>query len=503
MTMAAGPRNRARLSAIDFAAALSCHRSGTPPGKSGAADRENAMARVRTVDVSRVIDERGISRFNIGLLIFAFFIVLIDGYDIAAIGFAAPALARAWNITDQSTLGPVLGASLIGMLVGAPVLGLIGDRFGRRRAIISSCLIFGVFTWAAVLSTAPSQLAWLRFFAGIGIGGFMPNIVALTAEFAPRRYRATMVVLMFTGVGFGGGLPGLVAATLVPSYGWQILFTIGGTVPLLVAAVCWIGLPESVKYLTLVPERRADLVRLLKRVRPDLSFGDDVQFALADEKQYPGLSPRKLFGDGLGLITPLLWLLFVLNLMGYFFLLSWTPFLLASANLPMSKAAIAQTFFQLGGTAGGIALCRPMDNRGLWPVAILFVLAVPAVALIGYVGTISETLLMTVEFFAGFCVLGLQLGLNATAAAIYPTSFRSNGIGWALGVGRVGAIVGPILGGYLIAMHLPVQRLFVFASIPFAVGAVACIVLAQLYVTRFHGAGLGQRDQLDDAIKSG
>jgi AAHS family 4-hydroxybenzoate transporter-like MFS transporter len=275
-------------------------------------------------------------------------------------------------------------------------------------------------------------------------------------------------------------------------------------VPLLVALVCWIGLPESIKYLTITPSRRADLLRLLKRLRPELTFAPDSRFVIPDEKQYAGVSPKYLFKDGLALITPLLWLLFVLNLMGYFFLLSWTPFLLGAAHLPVSKAALAQTFFQLGGACGGWMLCRPMDKKGLMPVTILFVLAVPAVALIGYVGPVSEPLLMIVEFIGGFCVLGLQLGLNATAASIYPTSLRSNGTGWALGIGRCGAIFGPVLGGFLIAMHLPVEQLFLLAALPFAIGAVACYVLTQLYVGRFQGSGLGQRDTLESAVaKSG
>ena len=278
----------------------------------------------------------------------------------------------------------------------------------------------------------------------------------------------------------------------MPIHGRQILFIIGGVVPILVAIVCWFGLPESVKYLAITEGKRAQLLTLLRRVCPDRSFGDQTEFVIRDERQCAGWSPRHLFGDGLALITPLLWLLFVLNLMGYFLLVSWTPLLLTSAHLPLSKAVLAQTLFQLGGAAGGLALCRPMDNRGLMPVTVLFAVAVPAVASIGYLGTMSEPLLMIVEFCAGFCILGLQLGLNATAASIYPTSFRSNGAGWALGIGRFGAIVGPVLGGVLIAMRFPVEHLFLLAAIPFAIGAVACYALTRLYVARFQGGGLGQ-----------
>jgi AAHS family 4-hydroxybenzoate transporter-like MFS transporter len=459
------------------------------------------MAQAQTVDVSRLLDERGISGFNIRLVIFAFLIVLFDGYDITAMGFAAPHLIRAWHITDEAALGPVLGATLVGMLLGAPLLGYVGDRFGRKKAIILSLLIFGGFTWICAFATSLSQLVYLRLLAGIGLGGMMPNIIALTAEFAPRRYRATMIIVMFTGVSFGGGLPGAVAARLVPHYGWPVLFVVGGIVPIVVAIICAVGMPESIKHLVVKGNRRAEVVRLLTSLRLGRSFPPDAQFVIRDEKQRAGFSPKHLFSDGLGLITPLLWLLFVVNLMGYFFLMSWTPVLLGSAHIPLDKAAIAVALFQFGGAVGGWVLCRPMDTKGLMPITVLFALAVPAVVLIGYLGTISEPLLMIIEFVAGFCVLGLQFGLNAVSAMIYPTSFRSNGSGWALGVGRVGAIVGPVLGGVLITMF-PVRQLYVLAAIPFLVGTVACFILARLYRERFQGHGMAQRDHLESAEPS-
>jgi MFS transporter, AAHS family, 4-hydroxybenzoate transporter len=481
---------------------LVSHDQRKAPRQKGAV-REDVMAQSRTIDITRLIDERGVSRFHIGLVVFAFFIVMIDGYDIAALGFAIPSLVRQWHITDQASLGPALSASLLGMLIGAPALGALGDRVGRKHAINVSLISFGVCTWLTVLTNSIGQIALLRLLAGIGIGGFMPNIIALIGEFAPRNFRATLIIVSFVGVGFGGGMPGPVAALLVPDHGWQILFTIGGIGPLVVALVCWVGLPESIKYLALTPSRRADLLGLLRRMRPDLTFGPETNFTIADEKQYRGLSPRHLFADGLALITPLLWLLFIFNLMGYFFLVSWTPFLLSAAHLPMSQAAIAQTVFQIGATIGSFILCRPIDRMGLWPIAILFTLAVPCVALIGILGPISRSLLMTTEFFGGVCVLGLQGGINATAASIYPTSFRSNGTGWALGMGRVGAMLGPVLGGVLIARHLPLDMLFLIAAIPFAIGAALCFWLAQLYVVRFKGTGLGQRAALDSVAAAG
>ena len=449
------------------------------------------------MDVSRIIDERKVDAFNVKLVAFSFLIVLLDGYDITAISFAAPELIKAWGITDRSALGPVFSASLLGMLFGAPGLGYVGDRYGRRIAIVASSLIFGAFTWGAVLASSLNELMILRFLAGIGIGGLLPNAIALNAEFAPKRFRATMIILMFTGVTFGGALPGVVSVALVPKYGWQVLFVIGGVLPIVAAVAAALALPESIKYLVVKGGRRAQIAALLAKMEPGLRVDANTEFTIQGEKAYAGFSVKQLFGDGLGAITPLLWLLFVINLLVFYFLLSWTPTLLTSANVPIAKAAIATTLFQLGGTVGGLVLARPMDKMGLTPVALLFAASVPVIAAIGYVGVRSEALLMIVVFLGGFCVLGLQFGLNATAAMIYPTSIRSNGAGWALGVGRVGSIAGPLVGGALIAMKAPVQQLYVIAAVPLLVGAIACFVLMRLYVGRFRGRGLGERDTQD------
>ena len=461
------------------------------------------MSERQAIDVAQIIDQRKVDWFNVRLVFFSFLIVLFDGYDISAVGFAAPELIKAWGITDRSALGPVFSASLVGMLFGAPALGYIGDRYGRKIAIILSCLIFGAFTWMAVLATSLNHLLWLRFLAGIGIGGLMPNAIALNAEFAPKRLRATMIILMFTGVTFGGALPGLVSVALVPQHGWQILFSIGGVFPIIAAVCVALWCPESIKFLVLKGGKGGQVAKLLRQLQRGVPVDPNAEFVVRDEKRYGEFSIRQLFGDGLAVITPLLWLLFVANLMAFYFLLSWTPTLLTSANLPIAKAAIATTLFQLGGTIGGLVLARPIDKMGLAPVTLLFALAVPVVASIGYVGRISEPLLMIIVFLGGFCVLGLQFGLNATSAMIYPTAFRSNGAGWALGVGRVGSIVGPLVGGLLISMKLPVQQLYLWAAVPFLVGAVACFILERLYVARFQGRGLGRRDSMERAPSSG
>jgi AAHS family 4-hydroxybenzoate transporter-like MFS transporter len=293
-----------------------------------------------------------------------------------------------------------------------------------------------------------------------------------------------MIVVMFTGTPLGAAIPGAVSAWLMPSSGWTILFTIGGIVSILVAVASAYWLPESVKYLALQPSRSAETARLVRAIRPDIAIGPGARFLITDEKQYTGVSPKHLFSDGMALATPLLWLLFIVNMMGYFFILSWTPTLLSSASVSMAYAAIATSLFQLGGIVGSWCMARPIDKMGLLPLVILFVVTGPIVASIGFVGAISLPLLMSVMFCAGFGVLGLQISLNVTAALIYPTSLRANGSGWAQGIGRVGSIVGPLLGGILIAARMPVDQLYLWSALPFVIGAVACFALMRLLERR-------------------
>lgn len=448
----------------------------------------------RTIDISRLIDDSGVNPFNIWLVVFCFFLVLIDGYDIGAAAFAAPALIKAWAIADRAALGTLFSASLFGILFGSPLFGYVGDRFGRKVAIIGSLSTFGVLTLAACWAKALDQLIYLRFLAGIGIGGLLPNAIALNAEYAPRQYRATMVIVMFCGITVGGAVPGAVAASLVPEYGWQVLFALGGIVPIIAALAAGLWLPESIKHLVVKRGRQAEIAHLVRRIAPGTMVENDTRFVVEGKQKYEGFSPAYLFRDGLALITPLLWICFATNLMGFYFLMSWMPTLLTSANLPPSAAAYATSCFQIGGTLGGLMLSVLMDKKGLIPVSVLFLCAIPVVGAIGYAAiSSSEMLLMVIIFFAGFCVLGLQFGLNATSAMIYPTSFRSNGSGWAFAIGRFGSVAGPMVGGALIARHLALQDLYLWATVPFIVGGLASIGLARLYTATFQGGTLGQR----------
>jgi AAHS family 4-hydroxybenzoate transporter-like MFS transporter len=273
----------------------------------------------------------------------------------------------------------------------------------------------------------------------------------------------------------------------VPTYGWQILFYVGGIAPIVVALFAMVGLPESIKFMALHESHRGRLARVLTTMYPGLSVPSDAKFVIEDERQFAGFNPAYLFRDGLALITPLLWLMFALNLMGYFFLLSWMPTLLTTAGLPPATGALAGVALQVGGTVGAILMCRWLDRRRFFAIAILFVAAVPIVGSIGFlVGSVPS--LLIAAFLAGFCVLGIQSGINVAGALVYPTSLRANGSGWELGIGRVGSIIGPMLGALFVA--LPVQQLYLWSAIPFALGAIVCIAIHRLNQARLHNDAL-------------
>jgi len=438
------------------------------------------MAVEAEVQVSHFLDQHGLGAFQIKLIIWSVLLAMIDGYDIGAIAFAAPSLIKEWHIAPKA-LGLVLSASNIGVLFGSQIFGWVGDRYGRKTALILSNLLFGIFTFIAAYSTNLTELTWLRFFAGLGIGGVIPNLVAINAESAPRNLRATLAIIAVGLVPLGGALAGFAAAALVPQYGWQILFEIGGIVPVVFALAAIVTLPESIKFMTLHESHRGKMEALLTSIRPDYQAPPNARFVIEDEKQLPS-SPIYLFGNGLAAITPLTWLMFACNLMGYFFLISWTPTLMGAAHVPPQTAALAGAALQVGGTVGALVLCWWLQRARFLAIAILFVIAVPVVGSIGFAGLSSTGALIAATFFAGAIVLGIQSGINVVGAMIYPTSLRANGSGWQLGIGRLGAIIGPLLGALFVG--LPVPQLYMWSALPFAVGAVVCFIIYKLNTAR-------------------
>lgn len=449
------------------------------------------MANERMVDVVDLVDGQKIGRFTISFLVIATLVLIGDGFDLFAIAFVGPELVKDWHI-ERAALGPVLAAGVIGLLVGGPLLGYAGDRFGRKKAILVGLISFGVFTLLSMPVTSLNQLVVLRFLTGTGLGGVIPNVIALTAEFAPRRLRGTFIIITNFGVPAGGALPGWIAASLIPSHGWPVMFLVGGVLPLVIALLAWLMLPESIKLLVERGDRDAEVRRIAQVLQPAASFAPDTRFYVSTRSTLTaGASPAQLFKGGLAVITPVLWFALSANQLANFFTNSWLPTLLQAAGATTAEAGIAASMFAIGGMVGGLVLTFILDRFGVIPIAVLFVLGAPLIAAIGLPG-LPIGALSAIIAAAGFCVVGINFGMNATMGMIYPTPIRSNGAGWAQAVGRIGSVAGPILGGILVGMHMATRELFVAPALSLTAGAVACIVLVMLCVRRFRGYRLDE-----------
>ena len=440
------------------------------------------MASATIVDVAQIVDEQKMGPFHWKVVVLSFLVMLVDGYDIVAIAYVAPLLREQWGFTPAA-LGPLFGAGLIGGLFGPPIFGYLSDRFGRKPTILWGCVWFGLFTLLQVWAPSLRPLMALRFTAGIGIGGVLPIGTALVTEFAPRRIRATMIVMGVVGVALGGGLAGLVAAQFMSIYGWQVVFWTGGIAPLALALVGIFVFPESIKFLTLKPERRAELVALLAKLKPGFVPAADASFLISDEVNRSKFSFNALFAGRLAVITPLYWATNLINLLVFFFVNQWTPALLTSTGVSVQRAALATAAFQLLGFVGALAIMRPVDRLGFLPVPVLFAIGIPVIAAIG-LPNLSDTAIIALAGAAGFCIIGIQFGLISTESQVYPTYIRSWGVGSCYALGRAGSVIGPVAAGILVGMNFSVQSLFYVAGFIMIVGLIVSIILTPLYRKR-------------------
>ncbi len=433
---------------------------------------------VRTFDVTALIDGANVGAFQYRTLILCMCVLFFDGYDTQAVGYAAPALAPGLHIA-KSSMAWVFAISLVGLMIGACVFGPLADRFGRKKLVILTTALFGIFSIATATCTTLEGLLVMRFLTGCGLGGAMPNAVSLSVDYFPRRMRATTVTIVFVGFTIGATIGGYLAAAMLPVFGWQSVFYVGGIAPLLLVPVLVVGLPESIRLLILQGSRSAEIARNLARIAPEQSFAGEVAFTASEENE-AGMPVRHLFTAGRAPGTALIWVVFFLSLLVTFLLASWMPIVINSTGISVARAIGATATFQLGAIVGTLGVGRLMDKFNPYTVlTAAFILAGIAVAALTTISAgMPYALIVGLIFVAGtFSGAGGTQGANALAGSYYPTYIRSTGLGWALGIGRVGAIVGTLLGGVLVTLQWGLQGVFFAASVACLCSSVAIFVM--------------------------
>jgi AAHS family 4-hydroxybenzoate transporter-like MFS transporter len=444
--------------------------SGPPVSPASRDGDGDGAPRSGALDVGRLIDERPISRYQFLIVALCAAIIFLDGYDAQIMPYVSLELTRYLDIS-RPALGPVLSSGLVGMMIGALLFGPIADRFGRRPVLIVCPLIFGVGSLLTATADSVTSLLLFRLLTGFGMGGAMPNTIAITAEYMPRRIRASAVMIMFCGFSIGAAVVGWVAAALIPAFGWRAVFVVGGILPLIITAVTIVLLPESIRFLLRRPGGEQRAARYLAKIAPGTSTSAGL--VMTDEESSKGFVLKQLFVGWRRWVTPLLWMMFFMNLLDLYFVNSWLPTVMKDVGIPAQRAILITTLFQVGGTVGAIVLGRLLDRLlSFRLLAAAYFAAAVCVFLIGESGRSSVWLIVTV-FASGFAVIGAQTSANALAAESYPTSARSTGVGWALGIGRVGSILGPLLGGLLVGAT---PRLFLYATIPLLLAFTAAMV---------------------------
>jgi AAHS family 4-hydroxybenzoate transporter-like MFS transporter len=427
----------------------------------------------QNLDVQNFINRHPFSPYQWLVFALCFTIVLLDGFDTAAIGFIAPSLIKEWGVSKPA-LAPVLSAALFGLAAGAILAGPLADRIGRRVVLLVSVLVFGVACGASAFSTSLEQLSILRFITGVGLGAAMPNAVTLISEFCPDARRSTITNAMFCGFPLGAAFGGFLAAWMIPQWGWRSVLALGGIAPLALLAVMVFTLPESVRHMV-AKSMPAERIRAVLR-RIHASAADAKDFVMAEQgAKGQGSGIAILFSAPYLVGTLMLWLAYFMGLVIFYALINWMPVLFKEAGLPGQTATLISALFPLGGVGAiffGWLMDRYNANR---VIAVGYALTALAVFMIGQV--VGNVGLLTVTVFvAGALMNTAQSSLPALAAAFYPTQGRATGVAWMLGVGRFGGIAGSFLVAELSRRQLEFSQVFMVVAVAALVSMAALLV---------------------------
>jgi MFS transporter, AAHS family, benzoate transport protein len=420
------------------------------------------------VDVQERIEEARFNRFHGRVLFWSALIIVFDGYDLAVAGVALPSIMKEMGV-DPTHAGFMVSSALFGMMFGAILFGTIADRIGRRWATAICVVLFSVFTAAAGLTDDPVAFGVMRFLAGLGIGGAMPNVVAQMTEYSPRKIRSTMVTLMFSGYSVGGILAAVLGKALLEAYGWQSVFLAAG-LPVVIVPLVLKAMPESMSFL-IRRGRLAEAQAILARIDPRLR-AEEGELVLPRRERAGSPPIRHLFDEGRGFSTAMFWVAFFMCLFMVYALSSWLAKLMAGAGYTLGSALTFVLVLNVGAIVGAVGGGWLADRLHIkWVLVGMYVLAAVSITLLGQ--PLPTAALFVVVALAGASTIGTQIVTYAYVGQFYPAAVRSTGIGWASGVGRSGAIFAPIVIGALVGMALPLGQNFLVMALPAIVATVA------------------------------
>jgi MFS transporter, AAHS family, 4-hydroxybenzoate transporter len=422
------------------------------------------------VDISELIDRRPLGALQIRVLILCGLAALLDGMDLQSIGLAAPSMIRALHVEPRA-FAAVFSAALLGLMLGAFVLGPLADRIGRKRVLIVSVLVFGAFSLCTAFTGSLRTLLVMRFLTGLGLGGAMPSFLSLGAEFIPHQRRTVLLSVLWAGFPLGGVLGGLLASRIIPEFGWQSVFYIGGSLPLVLAVVLMAALPESPAFLVASGASSAHIARLVSRIGGAGSFSPSNRFVLTEER-VSTRSVTHLFTEGRAGGTLLLWTTYFLIFLMLVTNTAWSPTLLHAAGIEVQQSGIAMAAFNLGSVIGTSIVGLMIRRWGVYPtLSVLFLISAVMLGAIGSAAP-SFALIIGLQGLAGFFLGAGSSGLIALAPIFYPVAIRSTGVGWATTMGRFGSFVGPLAVGSLVARHWEIVSIYAALGAPALLAAI-------------------------------
>jgi MFS transporter, AAHS family, 4-hydroxybenzoate transporter len=406
------------------------------------------VEKMQTADIGTMLDEGRWGGYQKLLVAGTALAIILDGLDNQLLSAAVPALMREWGL-GRPAFASVLASGMVGMMVGGATGGFIGDRIGRRVALLGSVMAFGLLTVLIAFVGDVTTLGILRFLAGLGLGGAMPNAAALSSEYVPRRHRPFAVTLTVVCIPLGGTLAGLMGAQILPRYGWRVLFLVGGVLPLVLAAILWKVLPESPRYLARHRGRWPELAALLRRLGHDVRA--NTTFVDATERTVARVSARVLFVPEFRRDTLALCASFFCCLLTVYIGAIWVPSLLTGAGFSGEVAGYGLTAFNLGGVIGAVLGAIIISRRGS-RVTMLSMSggAIGGAVLLASVpiGAQPAIAILAMLAWTGGLINAVQTTMYALAAHVYPTGIRATGVGTAVAFGRIGGVAAPYAGAW-------------------------------------------------------